>query len=136
MSAAPAPLPTDQRLRVLDELGDYPPGEQLLARLVILDGVTLPRALRARVADADLAAGRLTLTDERHRTRVLALDADAVALADRAIGQRAAAEPLFVGHDGRPLPGEHFRRSILAAARRAGLPASLTIVRPSALIPS
>ena len=56
MSAARALLDYEQRLQVLGELAAYPPGERLLARLVILEGVTLPRALRARVADVDLTA--------------------------------------------------------------------------------
>jgi hypothetical protein len=74
MSAARALLDYEQRLQVLGELAAYPPGERLLARLVILEGVTLTRALRARVADVDLTAGRLTIAGERSRSRVVALD--------------------------------------------------------------
>jgi integrase len=136
MPAASAALGYEERLAVLAELGDYPPGEQLLARLVILDGVALPRALRARVADVDLTHGRLTLTGKHARARVVALDVGAAELAARAVGQRPPSEPLFVGHRGRALHPERFRRSILAAARRAGVPASLTVLRPAALIPA
>jgi integrase len=136
MSAARASLDYEQRLQVLGELAAYPPGERLLARLVILEGVTLPRALRARVADVDLTAGRLTIAGERSRSRVVALDVGTVELAARAIGQRPASAPLFVDHQGRTLYSERFRRSVLAAARRAGVPASLTVMRPSALIPA
>jgi citrate lyase beta subunit len=136
MPTASAALDYEQRLAVLDELADYPPGEQLLARLAILDGVAVPRALCARVADVDLIHGRLTLATKRARTRVVALDVGAAELAARAIGQRPPSEPLFVGHRGRALHPERVRRSILAAARRAGVPASLTVLRPSALIPA
>jgi hypothetical protein len=67
---------------------------------------------------------------------VVALDVGTVELAARAVGQRSASEPLFVDHQGRTLYSERFRRSVLAAARRAGVPASLTVMRPSALIPA
>jgi hypothetical protein len=135
MPAASAALGYEQRLAVLAELVDYPPGEQLLARLVILDGVALRRALCALVADVDLTRGRLTVTDKRARARVVALDVGAAELAARAVGHRPPSEPLFVGHRGRVLHADRFRRSLLAAARRAGVPASLTVMRPSALMP-
>ena len=134
MSAVTVPLDDEQRLRVVAEFSDYPPSEQLLARLAILNRVRLQQALDARVSDIDLVAGRLTLPAKRGRPRVLSLDTPAVELAERAIGGRLPTDPLFVGHHGRPLHPDRFRQSILAAARRAGVPATLTIVRPGALI--
>jgi integrase len=133
MSAVTVPLDGEQRLRVVAEFSDYPPSEQLLARLAILDRVRLQQALDARVGDVDLAARRLTLPAKRGRPRVVRLDAAALELAERAIGGRASGEPLFVGHHGL-LHAERFRHTILAAARRAGVPATLTIMRPGALI--
>jgi integrase len=134
MSADTVPLDGEQRLQVVAEFSDYPPSEQLLARLVILDRVRLHHALDARVGDIDLAAGRLTLPVKRGKPRVLTLDTDAVELAERATVGRLATEPLFVGHHGRSLHPDRFRQSILAAARRAGVPATLTVMRPGALI--
>jgi hypothetical protein len=81
MPNAPAVLDYEQRLRVLGELAAFPPGEQLLARLVILEGVALSRALSARVADVDLTGGRLTLADKHSRARVVELDIGTTELA-------------------------------------------------------
>jgi len=134
MSAVSVPLDGEQRLRVVEEFSDYPPSEQLLARLVILDRIRLQQALDARVGDIDLAARRLTLPAKRGKPRVLTLDKPAVELAKRATGGRLATEPLFVGHQGRSLHADRFRQSILAAARRAGVPITLTVMRPGALI--
>jgi hypothetical protein len=106
------------------------------ASSVILDGVALPRALCARVADVDLTHGRLTVTAKHARARVVALNVGAAELAARAVGRRPPSEPLFVGHRGRALHPERIRRSVLAAQRRAGVPASLTVLRPAALIPA
>ncbi|HEY7621839.1 MAG TPA: hypothetical protein VH834_18835 [Solirubrobacteraceae bacterium] len=134
MSAVTVPLDGEQRLRVVAEFSDYPPSEQLLARLVILDRVRLHQALDARVGDIDLAARRLTLPVKRGRPRVLQLDKVAVELAERATGGRLATDPLFVGHQGRSLHPDRFRQTILAAARRAGVSSTLTVMRPGALI--
>jgi integrase len=134
MSAVPVPLDGEQRLQVVAEFSDYPPSEQLLARLAILDRVRLQQALGARVGDVDLAARLLILRAKRGRPRVLSLDAVALELAERAIGGRPQSEPLFVGHLGRSLHPERFRQSILAAARRAGVPTTVTIMRPDLLI--
>jgi integrase len=134
MSADTVPLDGEQRLRVIAEFSDYPPSEQLLARLTILDRVRLDQALGARVGDIDLAGRRLTLPVKRGKPRVLRLDTVAVELAERAADGRLATEPLFVGHQGRSLHPDRFRQSILAAARRAGVPATLTVMRPGALI--
>lgn len=136
MPNAPVALDYEQRLRVLGELAAFPPGEQLLARLVILEGVALSRALCARVADVDLTGGRLTLADKHSRARVVELDIGTTELAARAVGRRPASEPLFVSHQGRTLRPERFRRSVLAAARRAGVPEYMTVIRPTALIPA
>jgi integrase len=134
MSAVTVPLDGEQRLQVVAEFSDYPPSEQLLARLVILDRVRLQQALDARVGDIDLVAGRLTLPAKRGKPRVLTLDKAAAELAARAIGGRSATEALFVGHQGHSLHPDRFRQSILAAARRAGVPTTLTVMRPGALI--
>jgi integrase len=134
MSAVTVPLDGEQRLQVVEEFSDYPPSEQLLARLVILDRVRLRHALDARVGDIDLAAGRLTLPTKHGKPRVLTLDKPALELAKRATGGRLATEPLFVGHQGHSLHADRFRQSIFAAARRAGVPTTLTVMRPGALI--
>ena len=134
MSAVTVPLDGQQRLQVVEEFSDYPPSEQLLARLVILDRVRLQHALDARVGDVDLVAGRLTLPTKHGKPRVLTLDKASVELAKRATGGRLATDPLFVGHQGHALHPDRFRQTILAAARRAGLPSTLTVMRPGALI--
>ena len=134
MSAITVPLDGEQRLRVVAEFSAYPPGEQLLARLVVVNRVRLHEALGARIGDLDLSAGRLTLPAKRGKRRVVRLHTADVELAERAIRGRLAGEPLFVGHRGQSLHPERFRQSILAAARRAGVPATLTVVRPGALI--
>jgi integrase len=134
MSAVTVPLDGEQRLQVVAEFSDYPPSEQLLARLVILDRVRLQQALDARVGDIDFVARRLTLPSKRGKPRVLTLDTAAVELAKRATGGRLATDPLFVGHQGHSLHPDRFRQSILAAARRAGVPTTLTVMRPGALI--
>jgi site-specific recombinase XerD len=136
MPTATAVLDYEERLRVLGELAAFPPGEQLLARLVMLEGVALSRALCARVADVDLTRCRLTLADKHSRARVVELDVGSAELAARAVGKRPSHEPLFVSHQGRTLRPERFRRSVLAAARRAGVPGIMTVVRPTALIPA
>jgi integrase len=134
MSAVTVPLDGEQRLRVVAEFSAYPPSEQLLARLVVVNRVRLGEALGARVGDLDLAAGRLTLPAKRGKPRVVRLQRADVEFAENAIRGRSAGEPLFVGHHGQSLHADRFRQSVLAAARRAGVPATLTVMRPGALI--
>jgi hypothetical protein len=62
-------------------------------------------------------------------------------LANHGLYQVGIAQYIFraaraVDEWGRVLHPERFRRSILAAARRGGVPECLTVVRPAALIPA
>jgi site-specific recombinase XerD len=136
MAAYARPLDADKRRRIVAEFAARPPSEHLLGRLLILDAIPVHEALRARVGDLDIARRTLALTDKRGHERTVALDDTAVELAALVVGARSATNPLFVSGHGKPLTPERARETVAAAARRAGLPASLAALRPGILIPA
>jgi hypothetical protein len=115
----PTPLRSDDRGRLLRAAENRPLGEQLLAHLVLDDGLTLIQAVS--VCARDLSSSSVTVETKMGQPETRTLGPRSVELARRVIDEAAPDTALVTGRTGRELTPAAARDILLGLARAAGV---------------
>jgi integrase len=116
----PSPLDDDGRERLLHAVANRPVGEQLLAHLVLTDGLTVAQAVAVRCCD--LSDGAVTVPTKTGKCETRDLFPLTAELARGVIDDAANNATLITGRSGRPLSTAAARRILLGLAHEHGLP--------------
>jgi integrase len=121
------PLSSEDRLKVLRAVLDQPPREQLLAELVIGNGLTVAQALSVRAKDIewDDTQARISADGERGARRTVTLDRRRV---DAVLGERREG-PLFATASGVPIRADYAERVLHKLTEAAGVPGRVSARR-------
>jgi integrase len=114
------PLRSDDRGRLLLAAENRPLGEQLLAHLVLDDGLTLAQAVSVRAHD--LSSSSVTVETKTGQRETRTLSPQSVELARRVIEEAAPDTALVTGRTGRQLTPAAARNILLGLARASGVP--------------
>jgi hypothetical protein len=110
---------SDDRGRLLRAAEDRPLGEQLLAHLVVDDGLTLIQAVSVRAQD--VSGSSVTVETKTGQRETRTLGPQSVELARRVVEEAAPDAALVTGRTGRQLTPAAARDILLALARASGV---------------
>jgi hypothetical protein len=113
-------LRSDERGRLLRAAENRPLAEQVLAHLVLDDGLTLAQAVSLRTDDLSGSSVAVETKTGQRETRTLS--PQSVELAHRVIDEAAPDGTLITGRTGRQLTRAAARNILLGLARASGVP--------------